>query len=120
MQFSNNEILKVVRQAIEQSIAPELKAREAQAACATVISGIDELIKRGSKTESLLADIVPKGIELAEELLILMPRPDSFDNSSLQSDLEIIKNSVSNNRAAPNLHDLEQQFSKEALLNPLH
>ena len=76
MRFSNKDILKVARQALEQSILPAVSEREAQAACATVLMGIDELMKREIKTRDILMRLLPEGIAIAERMLSLLKDVD--------------------------------------------
>ena len=72
MKFSNAELCTSVKNIVEGTILPALDNAESQAAAMSVVTAMEELIKRDASTQKILEELLPEGIRIAEELTDLL------------------------------------------------
>ena len=68
MKFSNTELCTSVKNIVQSTILPGLGDAESQAAAMAVVTAMDELCKRDNSTSGILADLLPVGLAVADDI----------------------------------------------------
>jgi aminoglycoside phosphotransferase (APT) family kinase protein len=86
MRFTNRECLEKMQLAMQNCIIPALPVSgTTQVAVATVMHGIDEMLKRETVTPTFLQQLLPEGLALAREQIDLLAALGANDVVDLQA-----------------------------------
>ena len=94
MKASTPAYLHLMRQAITETIAPELSSEDAKRSAHILLGAIDDLLKRETVMPGVLANAIPQGIDIARRLFVRLDQAGLKPDHGLLNQLDAIDGAI--------------------------